>query len=163
MKRVRDWNGMCPAGKHGLDYEGQACDRCHPAPSDARYAAWIAAYVAQHKSVRGLCDSATKAMVIAFPELRRAAGFAHTTWGPDQHWWCVAPDGSVVDPTAAQFPVVFRYEELDLDNPADAARVPTGVCADCGDPVYGGKSFCSAECQDATAAYLGCVLTGRQY
>ena len=22
------WNGMCPAGKHGLDYEGQRCDLC---------------------------------------------------------------------------------------------------------------------------------------
>lgn len=22
------WSGLCPAGKHGLDYEGQACDLC---------------------------------------------------------------------------------------------------------------------------------------
>ncbi len=22
------WNGMCPTGKHGLDFEGQACDVC---------------------------------------------------------------------------------------------------------------------------------------
>jgi hypothetical protein len=22
------WSGMCPAGKHGLDYEGQCCDLC---------------------------------------------------------------------------------------------------------------------------------------
>jgi hypothetical protein len=22
------WNGLCPAGKHGLDHEGQACDLC---------------------------------------------------------------------------------------------------------------------------------------
>jgi len=22
------WNGLCPAGKHGLDFEGQACDLC---------------------------------------------------------------------------------------------------------------------------------------
>ena len=22
------WNGMCPAGKHGLDFEGQDCDVC---------------------------------------------------------------------------------------------------------------------------------------
>lgn len=22
------WNGLCPAGKHGLDYEGQPCDLC---------------------------------------------------------------------------------------------------------------------------------------
>jgi|PlaIllAssembly_1097288.scaffolds.fasta_scaffold170991_3 hypothetical protein len=22
------WDGRCPAGKHGLDFEGQTCDRC---------------------------------------------------------------------------------------------------------------------------------------
>jgi hypothetical protein len=22
------WNGLCPAGKHGLDHEGQPCDLC---------------------------------------------------------------------------------------------------------------------------------------
>jgi hypothetical protein len=22
------WNGLCPAGKHGLDFEGQRCDLC---------------------------------------------------------------------------------------------------------------------------------------
>jgi hypothetical protein len=31
----KKWNGLCPAGKHGLDYEGQPCDRC---PDDARAA-----------------------------------------------------------------------------------------------------------------------------
>ena len=25
---VQRWNGMCPAGKHGLDFQGQPCDRC---------------------------------------------------------------------------------------------------------------------------------------
>jgi hypothetical protein len=28
-KLVREkWSGMCPAGKHGLDYKGQMCDLC---------------------------------------------------------------------------------------------------------------------------------------
>ena len=26
--RPRSWNGMCPAAKHGLDFEGQRCDLC---------------------------------------------------------------------------------------------------------------------------------------
>ena len=29
------WNGLCPSGRHGLDYRGQACDLC-PAP----FAVW---------------------------------------------------------------------------------------------------------------------------
>jgi hypothetical protein len=24
----RKWNGMCPAGKHGADFQGQSCDLC---------------------------------------------------------------------------------------------------------------------------------------
>lgn len=27
-RRTGPWNGMCPAGRHGLDYQGQACDVC---------------------------------------------------------------------------------------------------------------------------------------
>ncbi len=26
--REESWSGMCPAGKHGLDFEGQNCDVC---------------------------------------------------------------------------------------------------------------------------------------
>lgn len=30
QKRTRfdGWSGLCPAGLHGLDFEGQECDRC---------------------------------------------------------------------------------------------------------------------------------------
>ena len=28
IERPSKWRGMCPAGKHGLDYEGQRCDLC---------------------------------------------------------------------------------------------------------------------------------------
>lgn len=27
-ERKRGWDGFCPAGMHGLDYQGQACDLC---------------------------------------------------------------------------------------------------------------------------------------
>lgn len=121
------------------------------------YAAWIDSFVARNAGfVRGKCDAATTEMVAAFPELRRAAGFAHVSWGRDQHWWCVAPDGLIVDPTAAQFGPAgtpIRYEELDLNDPATRARVPTGKCMDCGGAVYGGATFCSDACEKATADY----------
>jgi hypothetical protein len=120
------------------------------------YAEWIEAYVASQpdRFVRGKCDEATRAMVAAFPELRRAAGFVYCRWGRDQHWWCVAPDGAIVDPTVEQFGAVFRYEELDLNDPESVKRIPTGVCADCGGDTYEGKYFCSDECERATTAYL---------
>lgn len=120
------------------------------------YADWIESYVAAqpNRFVRGKCDEATKAMVEAFPELRRAGGFVYCDWGRDQHWWCVAPSGEIVDPTAEQFSSIFEYEELDLNDPEAVKRIPTGVCADCGGPVYEGKYFCGTACESATIAYL---------
>src|SRR6478609_5090804 len=106
------------------------------------YGQWIAEYVTRCNGfVRGKCAEATAEMAQAFPELRRVAGFALASWGDDQHWWCVAPDGSVVDPTAAQFGgVIFRYEEIELANPH--RPIPTGACGNCGEPAFGGSMFC---------------------
>lgn len=119
-----------------------------------RYAEWIETYVARqpNRFVRGKCSDATKEMVAAFPELRRVCGFVRAPWGDDQHWWCIAPDGSVVDPTREQFPAVFGYEEVDLANPH--RPIPTGRCADCGEPTFNGESFCGSACEAATVAYL---------
>jgi hypothetical protein len=120
------------------------------------YSEWIERYVASQKErfVRGKCASATKAMVEAFPELRRAAGFVHCTWGREEHWWCVAPDGSVVDPTVEQFEAVARYEELDLSDPKTRSKVPTGRCLNCGGAVYAFATFCDEDCERDTEAYL---------
>jgi len=27
-KEELEWDGLCPAGKHGLDFQGQPCDLC---------------------------------------------------------------------------------------------------------------------------------------
>lgn len=42
MSAQQKWNGMCPAGKHGLDYEGQPCDECAP-PEDCDFIAQVSA------------------------------------------------------------------------------------------------------------------------
>lgn len=128
-----------------------------PKPMDPRYAEWIKAYVAKNNDfVRGKCQDACSEMRLQFPELRAAAGFAHVTWGRDQHWWCVAPDGTIVDPTKSQFEfgVVLQYEELDLNDPATRARVPTGKCPNCGGECYNGDSLCSERCERSYLAYL---------
>jgi len=132
------------------------------------YDAWIATYVASQPDgyVRGKCAHATQAMVEAFPELKRQAGFVHVDWGRfaldrEQHWWCVTPDGEVVDPTVSQFHFgyVHEYEPLDLDNPADVARIPTGKCSNCGGPIYNhyDSTVCSDECHRSYCAYLNGV------
>ncbi len=116
------------------------------------YAAWISEFVAgANNFVRGKCAEATALMVEAFPELRRTCGFVVTLWGEDQHWWCVAPDGTVIDPTAAQFPFVESYEEVD---PAKPHRpIPMGICANCSGPVFDHRTICSDACFKSYVAY----------
>lgn len=116
------------------------------------YDEWIAANYPDHDRAYGRCKPATDAMLQAFPELRQVRGtYLDAVWGERTHWWLVAPDGRVVDPTAAQFPTKGRglYEELKPGDP-----VPSGVCMDCGDTVYDGATFCSDACERATARYL---------
>lgn len=122
---------------------------------------WIEDYVAKRAGfVRGLCQYATAEMVEVFPELRRVAGLVRWT-APngreviDEHWWCVASDGAIVDPTEEQFYGPVEYEELDLRNPADVARIPTGKCMDCGAYVYNGDTFCNEKCERATRDHMG--------
>lgn len=123
------------------------------------YAEWIEAYVSRQpeRFVRGKCKEACAEMRLQFPELRMASGFVYCTWGRDTHVWCVTPDGKVVDPTLEQFQRVYTYEELDLSNPEDIARIPTGVCMDCGGDVYDEKTFCSDACESDTLAYLNSI------
>lgn len=61
------------------------------------YDEWISNY--KYNSTIGMCDAATKEMCRVFPELTRVPGHVYTMRGRLEHWWCVAPDGSVVDPT----------------------------------------------------------------
>jgi hypothetical protein len=135
-----------------------------------RYHDWIEAYLSKQPhydgwpSLYGCCTTATKQMVEAFPELRRVAGFANHR----EHFWCVAPDGEVIDPTVKQF---FRSEtemrEFPVEyrefQPGDEVRV--GKCMNCGDPIYAQverlddpkahRSVCSDECESALIAALG--------
>ena len=114
--------------------------------SDA-YADWIARFLAEHNgSVRGLCASASMAMKAAFPELAIVRGF-HCPGGP--HWWLTAPDGTIVDPTASQFPKPGAYRPF---RPGDIVQV--GRCMNCGEEIYekvqsldgSPKCVCSPEC-----------------
>jgi hypothetical protein len=125
-----------------------------------KYAEWIAANApAAPIRARGRCSPLTEAMVAAFPELRRARGhYTCPFWGRQEHWWCVAPDGSVVDPTAHQFPSdgTGVYEELPDDAPE-----PIGRCMICGEYCWEGKSpsphACSEYCRRELDIEYGCV------
>lgn len=100
------------------------------------------------ESPRNQCSRWTSELVAQFPELTRTRG--HVVY-PDgrriEHWWTVATDGSIVDPTVAQFKPGFTYEPL----PADALE-PIGKCLWCGSYVWPPRitrDACSDECYDS--------------
>lgn len=66
--------------------------------------------------LRGKCHEMAADACRQDPTLTLVRGFYHCpTWGKQQHWWAARPDGSIVDPTADQFPSkgAGRYEPFD--------------------------------------------------
>ncbi len=129
------------------------------------YTQWITKHIGDNKGY-AQCVEICQAMHTAFPELQPRKGIFHSDWwGERTHWWLRAPCGRIVDPTGRQHPdgswlpsSTEKYEDL-TEAPEEqmADRVPTGVCADCGDPVYRDASFCSEGCKRATMAYLDSI------
>jgi hypothetical protein len=120
------------------------------------YAAWIEADTANHKGwTRGRCQSAAHALAEAFPELRVVRGYCQLANGfTPQHWWCETADGTVIDPTAAQFEAegIIGYDEYDEKK---HGPLPIGKCMNCGFEVYNSdhQGLCSEECLEDFAAY----------
>lgn len=53
----------------------------------------------------GRCHELSMAAVAADPSLTLVRGWYYCpVWGEREHWWTTRPDGTVFDPTAAQFP-----------------------------------------------------------
>ncbi len=94
--------------------------------------------------LRGKCREMAQAAVDADPTLTLVRGwYDDPHWGEQEHWWAKRPDGSIVDPTAAQFPVpnvVQWYREFDGYYP----------CQECGEPTIEdslvGGCCCSGRC-----------------
>ena len=129
------------------------------------YDEWIAKYAERNEMLLGMCKSASADMVLAFPELKVETGTAYTDWGPREHFWCVTADGTIVDPTKAQFPFghVFEYVAYDL-----SMEVKVGRCRGCGDDIlarldakgrpvkedFYSNEICSEKCDAEYAAYM---------
>lgn len=94
----------------------------------------------------GMCEHVSREMAVAFPELRLARGH-YIPWAETKHyphWWCVTPDGVVVDPTAGQFVGVGPGDYVE-----HVGDEPTGRCYECGVYVFTGEPFCDATCRRA--------------
>jgi hypothetical protein len=107
--------------------------------------------------VRAECNQFTREFVMKFPHLTRVPGFYGRVIGDyhgTEHWWCVEPDGTIVDPTAAQFQPGHTYTPLDENK----HTIKIGRCMNCGDDIFGlkaqgPKSICSKECEHALEDY----------
>ena len=119
------------------------------------YAEWIRAHVPSDPT--GRCAEITGQMAATFPELTRVRG--HYRWTQDEapwpHWWCVAPDGAIIDPTATQWPDGGLGEYLPHD---ESQPEPTGKCPNCGGYCYEERYLCSPRCE---REYLDYLRTGR--
>ena len=66
-------------------------------------------------TLRGKCQEYAERAVSEDPTLRLVRGWYHDPiWGSQEHWWTERPDGTVFDPTSAQFPmggIEWLYEE----------------------------------------------------
>jgi hypothetical protein len=114
-----------------------------------QYQDWIKENV---KDPLGTCAEHTQAMAQRFPELTRVRGhYLCLIWGKREHWWLVCQDGSIVDPTVAQFPSGRLGTYILWD---ENKKEPTGMCPNCAEYCYDGMSSCSTQCELQYTAYL---------
>jgi hypothetical protein len=58
-----------------------------------------------YEKYRGKCKEMSEQLVVQDPTLTLVRGWYYDpAWGQQAHWWCVSPNGEVVDPTKNQFP-----------------------------------------------------------
>lgn len=95
---------------------------------------------------RGKCREMSEAAIVADQTLRLARGhYICPVWGKQQHWWTVRVDGSIYDPTAAQFPSKGYGVYVEFDGIVS--------CAECG------KDVPEAEIERAEGRYAWCSYT----
>lgn len=95
---------------------------------------------------RGKCKEMAEAIVSADPTLTLVRGHYNCPiWGEQAHWWAVRKDGSIVDPTAGQFPSKGIGEYVPFDGLID--------CSSCGKEITEAEArfesryaFCSYRC-----------------
>lgn len=96
---------------------------------------------------RGKCKEMSEAACAADPSLALVRGHYYCPmWNVEEpHWWCIKPDGTIVDPTARQFPSGGMGIYTPLGD-----SVP---CAECGKDIQvddvieaGSYAVCSGEC-----------------
>lgn len=95
---------------------------------------------------RGKCKEMSEALIATDPTLTLVRGHYYCPfWGEQAHWWCKAPDGTIVDPTKLQFPSKGAGIYVEFDGNVE--------CSNCGkqmkeeDAMLESRyAFCSYKC-----------------
>lgn len=104
-------------------------------------------HVSSHTKYRGKCKQFCEAAIASDPTLKLVRGHYYCPiWNSDEaHWWTVRPDGTIYDPTKAQFPSAG----LGIYTPFSGLV----NCAQCGKELpeelarlEGNYAFCSYSC-----------------
>jgi hypothetical protein len=106
---------------------------------------------------RGKCKEMAEEACLQDPSLAIVRGhYDCWMWGKQPHWWCVKPDGTVVDPSAKQFPSKGAGEYIEFDGMVE--------CAECGKQMHEHEAktesryaFCSTRCY---GRFVGVPVTG---
>ncbi len=102
---------------------------------------------AGYDEFRGKCYELVRAAITADPTLIPVRGhYMCPLWGDESaHWWCLRPDGTIVDPAARQFPSAGAGFYTPFSGMC--------VCSHCGKEVPADEaqhasnySFCSNRC-----------------
>jgi hypothetical protein len=85
--------------------------------------------------LKGLCESWCKKFKKKFPDLKIKRGF----YSGNEHYWCVEPNGTIVDPTFPQFGQIQNPNKYRVFNP-ETDKIYLGKCMNCGTSIYGLES-----------------------
>ncbi len=94
----------------------------------------------------------------AFPELKRERGNVYIRSGHHRpHWWLIAPNGDIVDPSNSQFQESYYGADNGIIEyiPLIDKRVPKGNCMNCGDLCFDHGVACTESCYWSLAGYYG--------
>jgi hypothetical protein len=74
---------------------------------------------------RGKCKEMCEELISADSSLTLVRGHYYDPWwGEQPHWWVKKPDGTIIDPTAKQFPSKGKGEYVEFDGWVE--------CSNCG-------------------------------
>lgn len=100
-----------------------------------------------YEKFRGKCREMSEELIRQDPILILVRGHYYCPlWDSDEpHWWCKKPDGTIVDPTARQFPSAGNGIYTEFGGQVE--------CAECGKELPEDEArfdsnyaFCSARC-----------------